>query len=129
MDNKQHTVLVVDDAADNIQLISGILKPEYKVKAATSGEKALKIAFKSPPPDAILLDIIMPEMDGFEVCAAIRDNASTAAVPIIFISGNVSDDDQNRGRQAGGNAFLGKPVDAAELQSLLEEILNQGEYT
>ena len=68
MTDREKTLLVVDDAPDNIQLLSGLLKATYKVKAATSGEKALVIASKAPAPDLVLLDVMMPGMDGYEVC-------------------------------------------------------------
>jgi CheY-like chemotaxis protein len=78
------TILVVDDTPANLQLMSGLLQEDYKVKAATSGEKALKIAFTDPQPDLILLDIMMPEMDGYEVCKRLKADEKTNQIPIIF---------------------------------------------
>jgi putative two-component system response regulator len=68
----KHTILVVDDTPDNLALMSGLLKDRYKVKVANSGDKALKIAAGDPPPDLILLDIMMPEMDGYEACRRLK---------------------------------------------------------
>ena len=121
MDKK--IILVVDDAADNIQLLSGILKAHYKVKAATNGEKALAIAQKTPAPDLILLDVLMPEMDGFDVCQHLKENAQTAGIPVIFVSGNVSDEDRTRGEALGAAGFVGKPIDSTQLLEMINALL------
>ena len=74
---KKETILVVDDTPENIDVLFGVLSEEYKVKAAPSGAKALKIARSERPPDLILLDIMMPEMDGYEVCRRLKENEQT----------------------------------------------------
>ncbi len=76
-------ILVVDDIPDNIHTLSGILNDDFKIKAATSGERALKIASSSPKPHLILLDIMMPEMDGYEVCRTLKSDPVTSDIPII----------------------------------------------
>ena len=116
-------ILIVDDSADNIQLISGILREQYKVKAATRGDKALTIAQKIPPPDFILLDVVMPEMDGYEVCQQLKNNSDTMNIPVVFITGNVSDEEQQKGLDLGAEAYLGKPVDASKLLAIIERVL------
>jgi putative two-component system response regulator len=116
-------ILIVDDSADNIQLISGILKEQYKVKAATRGDKALTIAQKIPPPDFILLDVVMPEMDGYEVCQQLKNNSDTMNIPVVFITGNMSDEEQQKGLELGAEAYLGKPVDASKLLAIIERVL------
>lgn len=121
----QKIILIVDDSADNIQLLSGILKEQYKVKAATRGDRALKIAQKTPPPDFILLDVVMPEMDGYEVCRQLKNNPQTMNIPVVFISGNISDEEQTKGLNMGANAYLGKPVDANKLLEIIECLLMQ----
>jgi CheY-like chemotaxis protein len=73
MDEK-NTILIVDDTPDNLSVLSGLLKDLYKTKIAINGQKALKIVFSDKPPDLILLDIMMPEMDGYEVCRKIKKN-------------------------------------------------------
>ena len=83
--NKQ-TVLVVDDTSENIDILSAVLRPEYKVKVALSGERALKIAAGELKPDMILLDIMMPEMDGYEVCERLKSSPITCNIPVIFIT-------------------------------------------
>ncbi len=122
MDKK--IILIVDDSADSIQLLSGVLKEKYKVKAATSGDRALKIAQKVPPPDFILLDVVMPEMDGYEVCQQLKSNPQTMNIPVVFISGNVSDEEQQKGLDLGAGAYLGKPVDSGKLLSIIEQVLS-----
>ena len=91
------TVLLVDDAPANIQIVNSILKGTYKIQIATSGEKALKIANQSPPPDLILLDVMMPEMDGYEVCSRLKSAANTRDIPVIFLTGQTETDDETRG--------------------------------
>lgn len=114
-------VLVVDDAPENIQVLSAILKPSYKVKAATSGERALKIARSDKPPDLILLDIMMPEMDGYEVCRQLKADDHTKAIPVIFITGMSDDAEQQKGLALGAEAYLTKPVDPDEVLVLSRE--------
>ena len=119
----QKTILIVDDSPDNIQLLSGILKQHYKVKAATRGDRALKIAQKTPPPDLILLDVVMPEMDGYEVCQQLKNNPQTMDIPVVFISGNISAEEQQKGLDAGAEAYMGKPVDSSKLLETIERLL------
>ena len=95
------TVLVVDDTAENLTLMSFLLKDLYKVKVANSGEKALRIAQHQPQPDLILLDIMMPEMDGYEVCRRLRQEATTRDIPIIFLTAKASVEDEEFGLKLG----------------------------
>lgn len=121
MDKK--SVLVVDDTPENIDLLVGLLKAHYVVKAARSGEIALKISKSPAPPDVILLDIQMPEMDGFDVCRALNEHESTASIPVIFISGTLTDRDREEGRKLGVLDFLIKPVDPGRLISAVQSVL------
>jgi len=123
MSNDKKIILVVDDAADNIQLLSGLLKSDYKVKAATNGEKALTIANKSPQPNLVLLDVVMPGMDGYEVCMQLKQAEFTKHIPVIFVSGNVTDEDKSKGYGLGAVGFVGKPVDPDELIKLVQNAL------
>lgn len=111
-DAEQHTVLVVDDAPENIDVLSGILRPRYRVKAATSGERALKIANGGSPPDLVLLDIIMPGMDGYAVCEALQGNFRTHRIPVIFVTAMGEVDDERRGFDVGAVDYITKPVSA-----------------
>ncbi|CAM2005303.1 response regulator [Acanthopleuribacter pedis] len=117
------TILVVDDAPDNIQLLSAVLSRAYKVKAATHGEKALKIANKIPPPDMIVLDVVMPGMDGFQVCEALKQSETTRGIPVVFLSGTVTEVEREKAAALGAVAFLGKPIDRARLLATLTEVL------
>src|SRR5659263_769036 len=80
------TILVVDDRPDNLALMSNLLKGAYNVKIAVGGERALKIAASDSPPDLILLDIMMPDMDGYEMCRRLKCNPKLSDIPVIFIS-------------------------------------------
>ena len=123
MSERQKTLLVVDDAPENIQLLSGLLKDKYKVKAATSGEKALLIAARSPVPDLVLLDVMMPGMDGHEVCRRLQADAGTRDIPVVFVSGHATDQERQAGLQLGAVGYLSKPVDPEELFSLVASIV------
>ena len=103
------TVLVVDDTADNLSLISQFLKGTYKVKAANNGEAALRIACCDPPPDLILLDVTMPDMDGYEVCRRLKADPRTRDIPIIFLTARSSTDDEKFGLDLGAADYISKP--------------------
>ena len=103
-------ILIVDDTPQNIELLSGILKADYKIRAARSGMKALEIAKLTPKPDLILLDIMMPEMDGYEVCRRLKADALTSHIPIIFVTAKISAEDEIRGLDLGAADYLTKPV-------------------
>jgi CheY-like chemotaxis protein len=120
MNTNKKTVLVVDDTPANIQLVSGLLRERYKVKAATSGEKALKIARADPPPDLILLDVMMPEMDGHEVCRHLQNDPVTQAIPVIFLTGNDDEQERREGLALGAVDYISKPVDPADLEARVQ---------
>ncbi|RDL46226.1 two-component system response regulator [Marinomonas piezotolerans] len=103
------SVLVVDDMPDNIDILRGILSKRYEVRVAKSGPMALK-SISSKLPDLILLDIMMPEMNGFEVCAEIKRNPKTSHIPVIFITAMTSVDDEKKGFEAGAVDFITKPI-------------------
>ncbi|MCP1625197.1 response regulator [Pseudomonas nitroreducens] len=104
------TILIVDDAPENLTLLSDLLKLLYRVKAARSGEKALQVALSDEPPDLILLDVMMPGMDGFEVCRRLRDDARTRHIPVIFITAQNTADEELRGLELGAVDYLTKPI-------------------
>lgn len=109
---KVHTILVVDDSSDNIILMSRLLKDHYRTKIATNGEKALKIALSDDPPDLILLDVMMPGMDGYEVCQELKKNPKTAKIPVIFLTAKTDIEDEKRGFEVGAVDYITKPVSA-----------------
>ena len=91
------TILVVDDTPDNLSLMSGLLKDLYKVKIANNGERALKVATTGTPPDIILLDIMMPVMDGYETCRHLKANPETRDIPVIFLTAKAEVEDEMKG--------------------------------
>ncbi|HEY5975608.1 MAG TPA: response regulator [Geobacteraceae bacterium] len=107
---KQTTVLVVDDTPDNLSLMSGLLKDLYKVKVANNGENALQIACSDIPPDLILLDIMMPGMDGYEVCRRLKEDVGTRDIPVIFLTAKAEVEDEARGLGLGAVDYVTKPV-------------------
>jgi signal transduction histidine kinase len=107
---KRSTVLVVDDAPDNLALISNLLKGEYRVKIANNGKRALEIALSDAPPDLILLDVLMPGMDGFEVCRQLKSKARTADIPVIFLTAMSEMEDERNGLELGAVDYLTKPI-------------------
>ena len=112
MSENRLTVFVVDDAPSNIDVLRDILSADYRVKVAINGESALKIAQKEPRPDLILLDVIMPEMDGFEVCRRLKDNQATAAIPVLFVTGTADKYDVLKGTSLGAVGFIMKPLES-----------------
>lgn len=116
----QVTVLLVDDEPSNIDLLKGVLPPDCKVKVAISGEKALKIAQKEPYPDLIFLDVMMPEMDGYEVCRQLKADAVTAGIPVVFLSGHTDEAEKQKGLALGAADFLSKPIDPALVQAAMK---------
>jgi serine phosphatase RsbU (regulator of sigma subunit) len=110
---EKKTVLVVDDAPANIRLVNEILHDTYQVKAATTGVKALELANGAPHPDLILLDVVMPEMSGYEVCARLKADASTRDIPVIFLTGQTETDDETKGFEVGAVDYIHKPFSPA----------------
>jgi putative two-component system response regulator len=104
------TILVVDDTPENLLVIGDLLRPDFKVRAAKSGERALLIARAEPRPDLILLDVMMPGMDGFTVMRHLRDDARTCDIPVIFITALERQEDQLRGFELGAADYITKPI-------------------
>ena len=104
------TILVVDDTPENLTMMSFLLKDRYKVKVANHGQKALRIAASEPQPDLILLDIMMPEMDGYEVCRQLQQDPQTRNIPIIFLTAKASVEDEEFGLGLGVVDYITKPI-------------------
>lgn len=113
----QATVLIVDDTPQNIHLLRETLRETYRVVAATSGAKALEIANRDPQPDIILLDVMMPEMDGYEVCRKITENPSTSGIPIMFVTALTESGDEEKGLALGAVDYITKPFQPALVKS------------
>jgi adenylate cyclase len=104
------TILVVDDTPENIDVLKGLLQDDYRVKVALNGVKALKIAQGETQPDLILLDVMMPEMDGFECCEKLKADPKTKDIPVIFITAKNEMEDEVRGLSLGAVDFIPKPI-------------------
>jgi len=127
-DTDRATILVVDDTPDNLTLVNNLLKDTYRVRVAISGEKALKIAFSDSPPDLILLDVMMPVMDGYEVCRQLRNNESTHNIPIIFLSAKTEIEDQRKGLNLGASDYITKPISPPILDARIRILLAAKKY-
>ena len=104
------TILVVDDTPDNLALMSALLKNVYKVKVANHGDKGLRIAASTPPPDLILLDVMMPDIDGYEVCRRLKADPGTRGIPVIFLTARSEPDDEQKGLALGAADYITKPI-------------------
>ena len=102
-------ILVVDDTPANKEVAHHTLKDTYIVKIATTGARALNLAKETPQPDLILLDVMMPEMDGYEVCRRLKSDPSTSDIPIIFLTGKIDAEDKTRGLELGAIDYIHKP--------------------
>jgi putative two-component system response regulator len=108
-ESHRHTLLIVDDTPTNLSLLSSLLRDTYRIKVANNGAKALELAFASPP-DLILLDVMMPEMDGYEVCQKLKANENTKNVPVIFLTAKTEVEDEEHGFSVGAVDFIHKPI-------------------
>jgi putative two-component system response regulator len=114
----KQTILIVDDAPENIELLNIILGQEYKIKVALNGEKAIEVASNpSQLPDLILLDVMMPGMDGYAVCRHLKTDDLTRKIPVIFISALGEATDEKQGFDVGGVDYITKPVVAATVRA------------
>ena len=110
--SKQQTILIVDDAKENINMLAELLRSDFKIRAATNGEKALEISFSGNPPDLILLDVMMPGLSGYEVCKRLKANEQTKNIPVIFVTGKTDEEDQINDFKFGAVDYIAKPFNA-----------------
>jgi serine phosphatase RsbU (regulator of sigma subunit) len=113
----QKLILIVDDTPTNIGVISGALKDSYRTKIATNGEKAIALANAEEKPDLILLDIMMPGMDGYEVCRRLKADPATREIPVIFLTGQTGAEDETRGFEVGAVDYVHKPFSPAVVKA------------
>jgi serine phosphatase RsbU (regulator of sigma subunit) len=118
--DQKKTVLLVDDAPANIQVVTSILKDIYKIRVATNGAKALGLVKVAPPPDLILLDVMMPEMDGYEVCTRLKADPETRDIPVIFLTGQTEIEDETRGFDVGAVDYIHKPFSPAVVKARVQ---------
>lgn len=107
---KKFTILVVDDTPDNLALMSELLCDQYQLKIANSGARGLTLSTTGTPPDLILLDIMMPDMDGYEVCRRLKSNPQTRHIPVIFLTAKIGVEDEEKGLEIGAVDYLTKPI-------------------
>ena len=117
------TLLLVDDTPDNLMLLSGLLKDDYRVRLAQNGPKALEIATSDNPPDLVLLDIMMPDMDGFEVAKRMREHPTSESIPVIFVTAMNTADARMKGMDLGAVDFITKPIDPDLLKSRVRNFM------
>ena len=110
------TVLIVDDTPDNLTLLGHLLKDDYRVRLASSGAKALEICSSDDPPDLVLLDVMMPGMDGFEVAKRMREHPNSESTPVIFVTALTTEDAHAKGMELGAVDFVTKPINPGMLK-------------
>jgi len=113
-------ILLVDDTPANIQVAHNILKDSYTIRIATNGTRALDLAKTSPQPDLILLDVMMPDLDGYEVCSRLKSDPITREIPIIFLTGRTEPEDETKGFELGAVDYIHKPFSPAVVQARVE---------
>lgn len=123
MTNEKSIILIVDDMQENLLLLSDILKDEYQIKIAKSGEKALDIVAKGGI-DLILLDIVMPKLDGYEVCTTLQNDSKTKQIPIIFVTANTSAKDEQKGFEFGAVDYITKPFNPITVKARVKTHLS-----
>ena len=112
MSNGKKLILIVDDTPTNITVVSDVLKDQYRTKIATNGEKTLSLAAGQDKPNLILLDVMMPGMDGYEVCRRLKANPETAEIPVIFLTAKTDSGDEEKGFKVGAVDYIHKPFSA-----------------
>jgi len=125
MNSQNSRILVVDDTPENIDILASILRSDYDVMVASNGKTALKIAQSSTPPDLILLDVMMPEMDGFKVCETLKNNPATKRIPVVFVTANTDKDSISKGIKLGAYYYLTKPIKPSIVLAIVETALHQ----
>ncbi len=118
-------ILIVDDVSDNVRALGHMLRPDFKVVFATSGPNAVRIAFSDDPPELVLLDIVMPEMDGYKVCETLKKSAKTKDIPVIFVTGATDNATLKKAFEMGAADYVRKPVNRIELLARIKSVLMQ----
>jgi putative two-component system response regulator len=138
VDSSMKTILVVDDTPENLAVLGELLRSSYRVRVAPTGARALRVALTDPRPDLILLDVMMPEMDGYEVLRRLRSDPATAHIPVIFVTAMDSTEDEEYGFSLGAVDYITKPIRPAivlarvrahlELKQARDWLRNQNAY-
>jgi putative two-component system response regulator len=127
-ESRNKTILIVDDSQDNLNILARILQDKYFVVQALSGTSALEKAQTSPRPDLILLDIMMPDMDGFEVILKLREHKDTSNIPVIFVSALADTGDEARGLELGAVDYIPKPYSVPVVRARVKTHLELKEF-
>lgn len=127
IDLSESRVLIVDDTKSNIDALVQVLQGDYRLSVALSGEAALR-AIEKTPPDLVLLDVLMPGLDGFEVCRRLRENPQCRDLPVMFLTGLQEVEHKARGFEVGGNDYLTKPFEALEVKARVKAHLRAKAY-
>ncbi len=122
--DRQATILIVDDTVDNIILLKEVLRNTYRIKVAVSGQMALEVAQRGDELDLILLDVMMPGMDGYEVCRRLKQDPRTADIPIIFLTTKNEERDEQQGLDLGAEDYITKPLSPAIVQARIRNHLH-----
>lgn len=125
---REQTLLIVDDEPGNIKILLELLRSEYKIRVSNNGEKALKIALSEEPPDLILLDVMMPELDGYEVCRRLKNDPRTKKIPVIFITGKIGEQDEIQGFKAGAVDYITKPFSSVVVKARVKTHIELKQY-
>jgi len=129
MNNVRPIVLVVDDTPANIDILLAVLRDDYQVRIAVNGEKALQLAGAEPQPDLILLDVMMPGIDGYETCRRLKAEPGTRQIPVIFVTALGADEDEARGLDLGGVDYITKPFNPSLLKARVRNHLDLKRYS
>ncbi len=124
---KRPRLLVVDDQRVNIQALFQVFQDDHKVQMATSGEQALAMC-RSQPPDLVLLDVLMPDMDGFEVCRQLKADDATKDIPVIFVTGQNDEDAETHGLDVGAADFISKPINPRTVRARVRTQLTMKQH-
>ncbi|MEO6423749.1 MAG: diguanylate cyclase [Candidatus Nitrotoga sp.] len=116
------TILLVDDVPDNLSVLSSILREDYRIQLATSGAKALALA-AARSPDLILLDVMMPEMDGYEVCKRLKANSDTCDIPVVFVTARNQSEDEELGLTLGAIDYIHKPLSPPIIKARVRNLI------
>ncbi|HEV8310482.1 MAG TPA: SpoIIE family protein phosphatase [Methylomirabilota bacterium] len=127
IDLSERRILIVDDTKANIDLLASALKGEYRLSVALSGEAALRVVDKTPP-DLILLDVVMPGLDGFEVCRRLRENKATRDIPIMFLTALDEVSSKTQAFEMGGTDYVTKPFEMLEVKARVRSLLKAKAY-
>lgn len=127
MEGKKQMVLIVDDMASNIEVLNNVLGQEYEILFATNGKDAVEIAADNLP-DIILLDVVMPDMDGYDVCAKLKANYKTQDIPVIFITAMDQEEEESKGLNTGGIDYITKPIRSSIVKARVRNHLELKRY-